>query len=99
MMAKIWNLLTDKDWKTWVGHFVAGFALTWLWGWQVAFGAFIYREGDNLWEWWRDPRPQGADYKTNSEVKRPRDEKLFDGFMDYLSAMVGAAVAELVKTL
>jgi len=99
MMNKIWEWLTDADWKTWVGHFIAGFVLTYLWSWQVTFGAFIYREGDSLWEWYRDPRPQGKAYKTDKTLKRDRNGKLVDGGADYFFAMVGAAVAEIVKML
>lgn len=66
-MNDLWVFLTDRDWKTWLGHFVAGVLITLILRVFLTvpltpaqatvlavFVAFLYREADNWIQYKRD---------------------------------------------
>ena len=91
-MKRVWLYLSDKNWKTWIGHLVLGVAIffavagmTLLAGgfnWAVAAAAasayFFGREVTNL-------EPYVMRYITEKE--RIPALKLVDGFFDFWTPM------------
>lgn len=87
MLDKIWTWLTDKNWKTWIGHIVKYSVIFFIvslcaWGnWSIgaagAIGMVLGREETNI-----EPYVMGKLLKTKEEI--PFD-KVVDGFFDWFA--------------
>lgn len=86
-LGAIWRFLHSKDWITWVGHGLLAFGGTWLFGWRFMAGWFVGRELSDLAGW----------FFADKETRRPFREAMKDGFFDLWAALVGAALAEVLK--
>jgi len=85
----IWAKIHSKDLYTWIAHYILGFVLTFLFGYQFTFGAFVYREASDILGW----------FGEDEDTRRPFHDKAKDGFFDLWAPLAGAATAEIVKAL
>lgn len=95
-MSAVWQWLTDRNWKTWLGHALLG-ALIGALGVAARVDdvgisyavvcAFLYRELSDLAMYFVTPV---------AERTKPLGEKLVDGFFDLWAPVLGCVLAVLL---
>jgi hypothetical protein len=92
-MRDFFAKIMEKDWYTWVGHGVQGIIFTLAIGWFsllaagfFVLGAFLHREVSDLLKHWA------------LKDKSPR-EYLEDGWMDFISPIMGYVIGVLLLFL
>lgn len=95
----LWAWLTDRNWKTWIGHGLWGVGFEWTLGWLhwsyalvSVVVTFAFREVDNALQHAVEDEPR---YKSFGRAlwRTIRD----DGAMDFFSPMLGWVIGLWIK--